>query len=80
MRVLHIDEFPQAGNYETMGSFMMYMLRKIPERTDFVKYASYKFEVVNIFSYKIDQLLVTPLSDKPIVTLSKIPDEAPPLA
>ena len=29
MRVLDIDEFPQAGNYETIGGFMMYMLRKI---------------------------------------------------
>ncbi|NIG98969.1 MAG: HlyC/CorC family transporter [Serratia symbiotica] len=77
MRVLDIDEFPQAGNYETMGGFMMYMLRKIPKRTDFVKYAGYKFVVVDIVSYKIDQLLVTPLSDKPIVTLPKVPDEAP---
>ena len=37
----------------------MYMLRKIPKRTDSVKYAGYKFEVVDIDSYKIDQLLVT---------------------
>lgn len=55
----------------------MYMLRKIPKRTDFVKYAGYKFEVVDIVSYKIDHFLVTPLSDKPIVTLPKVPDEAP---
>lgn len=45
MRVLHIDEFPQSGNYETIGGFMMFMLRKIPKRTDFVLYAGYKFEV-----------------------------------
>ncbi len=30
MRVLDIDEFPQSGNYETIGGFMMFMLRKIP--------------------------------------------------
>ena len=71
MRVLDIDEFPQAGNYETIGGFMMYMLRKIPKRTDFVKYAGYKFEVVDIDSYKIDQLLVTRLSDKPAAVLPK---------
>ncbi|VAX76472.1 UPF0053 inner membrane protein YtfL [Serratia symbiotica] len=75
MRVLDIDEFPQAGNYETMGGFMMYMLRKIPKRTDFVKYASYKFEVVDIISYKIDKLLVTSLGDKPLSTLKKVPHE-----
>lgn len=76
MRVLDIDEFPQAGNYETIGGFMMYMLRKIPKRTDFVKYAGYKFEVVDIDSYKIDQLLVTKLGDKPAPVLPKNPNEA----
>lgn len=28
IRVLSIDEFPRAENYETIGGFMMYMLRK----------------------------------------------------
>jgi len=37
----------------------MYTLRKIPKRTDFVLHGGYKFEVVDIDSYKIDQLLVT---------------------
>ncbi|MFO6485514.1 hypothetical protein ACLBR5_29770 [Escherichia coli] len=30
MRVLDIDKFPQSGNYKTIGGFMMFMLRKIP--------------------------------------------------
>ena len=67
MRVLHIDEFPQSGNYETIGGFTMYMLRKIPKRTDFVKFAGFKFEVVDIDSYRIDQLLVTRIDDRPPV-------------
>lgn len=75
MHVLGIDNFPQEGNYETIGGFMMYMLRKIPKRTDFVKYASYKFEVVDIINYKINKLLVTPLSDKPIATLLSVSDK-----
>ncbi|WP_213990462.1 hemolysin family protein [Sodalis sp. dw_96] len=70
MRVLHIDEFPQAGNYETIGGFMMFMLRKIPKRTDFVRYAGFKFEVVDIDSYKIDQLLVTRLEEKSTLVLA----------
>ncbi|MEM6051573.1 hemolysin family protein [Erwinia sp. P7711] len=65
MRVLDIDEFPQSGNYETIGGFMMYMLRKIPKRTDFVKFHGYKFEVVDIDSYRIDQLLVTRIDARP---------------
>ncbi|MEM6160194.1 hemolysin family protein [Erwinia sp. P6884] len=68
MRVLHIDEFPQSGNYETIGGFMMYMLRKIPKRTDFVKFHGYKFEVVDIDSYRIDQLLVTRIDARPAAT------------
>ena len=59
MRSLEIDAFPDQENYETIAGFMMYMLRKIPKRTDSVNYCGYKFEVVDIDSYKIDQLLVT---------------------
>jgi CBS domain containing-hemolysin-like protein len=59
MRAFGIDEFPDQQNYETIAGFMMYMLRKIPKRTDSVTYQGYKFEVVDIDSYKIDQLLVS---------------------
>lgn len=76
MRVLHIDEFPQSGNYETIGGFMMFMLRKIPKRTDFVRYAGYKFEVVDIDSYKIDQLLVTRVEEKASPLLSQASDSS----
>ncbi len=58
-RALDIDEFPDSENYETIAGFMMYKLRKIPKRTDCVLHAGYKFEVVDIDSYRIDQLLVT---------------------
>ncbi|MGE8354906.1 MAG: hemolysin family protein [Microvirgula sp.] len=61
MRVLDIDAFPDDEHYETVAGFMMYMLRKIPKRTDCVSFAGYKFEVVDIDNYKIDQLLVTRL-------------------
>lgn len=64
MRALDIDDFPHSDNYETIGGFMMYTLRKIPKRTDSVRFAGYKFEVVDIDSYKIDQLLVTRLEEK----------------
>ena len=58
-RALDIAAMPDEENYETVGGFMMYMLRKIPKRTDAVEYAGFKFEVVDIDNYKIDQLLVT---------------------
>ncbi|STB50428.1 transporter [Citrobacter koseri] len=74
MRVLDIDEFPQSGNYETIGGFMMFMLRKIPKRTDSVKFSGYKFEVVDIDNYRIDQLLVTRLDTKTSILVPKLPD------
>ncbi|QBL09742.1 HlyC/CorC family transporter [Rheinheimera sp. D18] len=69
MRVLDIDGFPNSENYETIAGFMMFTLRKIPKRTDFVLHGDYKFEVVDIDSYKIDQLLVTRIA--PIETSDK---------
>lgn len=35
MRSLEIEQFPEAENYETIGGFMMYMLRKIPKKNGF---------------------------------------------
>ena len=61
MEVFSIDEFPESMNYETVGGFVIYTLRRIPHRTDFVIHAGYKFEVVDIDNYKIDQVLVTRL-------------------
>lgn len=56
---LGLELFPDEENYETIAGFIMYMLRKIPKRTDYVEFAGFKFEVVDIDHYKIDQLLVT---------------------
>lgn len=59
MRVLDIESFPDEENYETISGFMMYMLRKIPKKTDFVIYDKYKFEVIDTENFKIDQILVS---------------------
>lgn len=59
LKALDIDSFPAQENYETLAGFVMFSLRKIPKRTDYVLYAGYKFEVVDIDNYKIDQLLVS---------------------
>ena len=59
MRALDIEEFPDWENYETIAGFMMYMLRKIPKKTDFVLYDKYKFEIIDTDNFKIDQLMVS---------------------
>ena len=58
-RALDIENFPHDENYETIAGFMMYMLRKIPKKTDFVLYDRYKFEIIDTENFKIDQLMVS---------------------
>lgn len=62
--VFGIEAFPDDVNYETVGGFMTYMLRRIPRRTDSIVFEGYKFEVMDIDNYKIDQILVTKLGQK----------------
>lgn len=56
---LDIDEFPEDSSYETVAGFMMYMLRKIPKRTDKVTWQGYTFEVLDVDNNRIDQIFVT---------------------
>lgn len=64
MRVLDIESFPDEENYETISGFMMYMLRKIPKKTDSVVYGKYKFEVIDTENFKIDQILVSLIKEQ----------------
>ena len=62
-RALGLDNLPEEENYETAAGFIMFMLRKIPKRTDYVEFDGFKFEVVDIDHYRIDQLLVTQITE-----------------
>ncbi|QEA11736.1 hemolysin family protein [Comamonas flocculans] len=61
LHALQLDELPEAGEYETMAGFLMVMLRRVPRRTDHVVVGNYKFEVLDVDSYRIDQVMVTRL-------------------
>ncbi|MBI0426046.1 hemolysin family protein [Psychrobacter sp. NG27] len=65
IRALDIVDLPRSQNYETISGFMMYMLRKIPKKTDTIEYANYRFEIIATDNLKITQMLVTKL-DEPI--------------
>ncbi len=52
-------EFPDWDYYETLAGFIMYRLRKLPRPADWVVHEEFKFEVVDVDHYKIDQVLVT---------------------
>lgn len=57
-RLLNVGSLPDDNAYETVAGFMMYMLRKIPKRTDRVVYGGYRFEVIDVDNNKVDQVLV----------------------
>ena len=58
-RALDLDELPHPDEYETLAGFLMVMLRRVPKRTDSVSWAGYTFEVMDVDSYRIDQVMVT---------------------
>ena len=58
-RLLDVDSLPEDSTYETVAGFMMYMLRKIPKRTDKVVYGGFRFEVIDTDKNKVDQVLIS---------------------
>lgn len=58
-RALEIDSVPHEDEYETLAGFLMTMLRRVPRRTDSVTWGGYTFEVMDVDSYRIDQVMVT---------------------
>ncbi|MBV8617751.1 MAG: HlyC/CorC family transporter [Curvibacter sp.] len=60
-RTLDLDDLPHAGDYETLAGFLMEMLRRVPKRTDSVVWEGFRFEVMDVDSYRIDQVMVTRL-------------------
>lgn len=58
-RALDIDALPHAEEYETLAGFLMVMLRRVPRRTDSVSWGGFTFEVMDVDSHRIDQVMVT---------------------
>lgn len=65
IRALDLDELPHQDEYDTLAGFLMVMLRRIPKRTDAVVWGGYRFEVMDVDSYRIDQVMVTRLPPEP---------------
>ena len=60
-KVLDVGEWPQAGQYDTLAGFLMVTLRRIPRRTDHVQWAGWRFEVMDVDSHRVDQVMITRL-------------------
>lgn len=61
IRSLEMDDFSDNNQFETIAGFMIYQLKRIPKRTDFVIEQGYKFEVIDLEGIRVEQLLVTRL-------------------
>ena len=61
MRCLTIEEFPDRNQYETIAGFMIYILKRLPKRTDHFTHQGYKFEVLDLEGVRVEQILVTKL-------------------
>lgn len=65
LQALNLDSLPHQEDYETLAGFLMVMLRRIPRRTDTVSWGGFRFEVLDVDSYKIDQVMVTRETTQP---------------
>jgi CBS domain containing-hemolysin-like protein len=57
-RALGLETLPHAGQYDTLAGFLMVMLRRIPKRTDQVVWEGWCFEVVDVDSHRVDQVMI----------------------
>nr|WP_295080188.1 hemolysin family protein [uncultured Roseateles sp.] len=57
-RALELEAWPHAGQYDTLAGFLMVMLRRIPKRTDQVVWEGWRFEVVDVDSHRVDQVMI----------------------
>lgn len=61
-KVLEIDEFPEQMHYETVAGYLIYTMKRIPKRAEYIHYAGFKFEVVDVEGIRVEQLLVSKIN------------------
>lgn len=64
-RALEFETWPHAGQYDTLAGFLMVMLRRIPRRTDQVVWEGWRFEVVDVDSHRVDQVMIARVAAVP---------------
>jgi putative hemolysin len=55
----------EAGNYHTVGGFVMMELGRVPAVTDRFEQSGLRFEVIDMDRNRVDKVLVTPLKPTP---------------
>lgn len=61
-KVLEIDEFPDQMHYETVAGYLIYSMKRIPKRAEYINFAGFKFEVVDVEGIRVEQLLVSKIN------------------
>jgi CBS domain containing-hemolysin-like protein len=64
-RAIGVHDWPHEDEYETLAGFLMVMLRRVPKRTDVVHWGGFSFEVLDVDSFRIDQVMVSREAAKP---------------
>ena len=52
-------DLPGEGNYETIGGFLNFVMKKIPKKTDKYEFAGVIFEVMDTEQNRVDEVLAT---------------------
>lgn len=60
-KALELDDLPGEDYVDTAAGLVIYSLKRIPKKSEFIEAAGYRFEVLDIDHHKIDQLLVSRL-------------------
>lgn len=61
-RELDASDLDEAGPFDTIGGFIMHRLRRMARKADRVDTMGFRFEVVDVEGFRINQLLVTRLT------------------
>jgi putative hemolysin len=73
--MLEVDEFkeifdfhslPHEDEYETLSGFVMMSLGRVPKVADHFEWNSYNFEIRDMDGRRVDKVLVSTLSQKPL--------------
>ncbi|NHN84490.1 DUF21 domain-containing protein [Acetobacter musti] len=64
IRELGVADLPDSATFDTIGGFVMHRLRRMARKADRTDAAGFRFEVVDVEGFRINQLLVTRLERK----------------
>lgn len=64
--IFNFHSLPHEDEYETLSGFVMMSLGRVPQVTDHFEWNSYNFEVIDMDGRRVDKVLVTTLSQKPL--------------